>query len=157
MELSHIDREGKAKMVDVSAKESTIREARARVSVLLSPQTYFLVKEGQMKKGDVLTVAQIAGIQAAKRTWELVPLCHPISISFVEVKLTLNEEKTSVEIESFVRTSSGTGVEMEAMVACSVAALTVYDMCKAVEKGIKITDLRLIYKSGGKSGVFQGE
>lgn len=157
MELSHIDKEGKAKMVDVSAKGSTLREARARASVLLSPQTFALVKEGQVKKGDVLTVAQIAGIQAAKRAWELIPLCHPISISFVEVALVLNEEKKSVEIESLVRTCSETGVEMEAMVACTIAALTVYDMCKAVERGIRVTDVRLVYKSGGKSGVFQGE
>jgi molybdenum cofactor biosynthesis protein MoaC len=157
MNLSHLDSNGKAKMVDVSSKESTLREARAKVSVFLSPSTFALIKEGQMKKGDVLTVAQVAGIQAAKRTWELIPLCHPIPLSFIEVKLALNEENTSVEIESCVRTKSVTGVEMEALVACSVAALTVYDMCKAQEKGIRITDLRLVFKSGGKSGIFQGE
>jgi cyclic pyranopterin phosphate synthase len=157
MELSHIDREGKAKMVDVSAKESTLREARARASVLLSPKTFALVREREMKKGDVLAVAQIAGIQAAKKAWELIPLCHPIPLSFVELRLTLNEAESRVEIESQVRTRAETGVEMEAMVACSVAALTVYDMCKAAERGIRITDVRLVYKSGGKSGVFQGD
>lgn len=157
MNLSHLDPSGKAKMVDVSSKESTLREAKAKASVFLSPSTFNSIKEGQIKKGDVLTVAQIAGIQAAKRTWELIPLCHPIPLSFIEVKLALDEERTCVEIESCVRTMSTTGVEMEALVACSVAALTVYDMCKAQEKGIRISDLRLVFKSGGKSGIFQGE
>jgi cyclic pyranopterin phosphate synthase len=155
-DLTHLDENGKARMIDVSAKLETAREAVARCRVLLAPATFDLVKAGNIKKGDVLTVAQIAGIQAAKRTWELIPLCHPIALTFVGVVLTLNDEEHTVDIEATARTVSETGVEMEALVAASTAALTIYDMCKGVERGIRITDLRLIRKSGGRSGLWEG-
>lgn len=157
MELSHLDREGKVKMVDVSSKEETLREAVARAKVILSPSTFAILKAGQLKKGDALAVAQLAGIQAAKKTWELIPLCHPLPLTFIDVQLQLDEAEHKVEIEAICRTKAETGVEMEALTACAVAALTIYDMCKAVERGIRITDLRLIYKSGGKSGEYHGE
>lgn len=155
-DLTHLDENGNARMIDVSAKLETAREAVARCRVLLAPATFELVKAGNIKKGDVLTVAQVAGIQAAKRTWELIPLCHPIALTFVGVVLTLNETDHTVDIEATARTVSETGVEMEALVAASTAALTIYDMCKGVERGIRITDLRLIRKSGGQSGLWEG-
>ena len=155
-DLTHLDENGNARMIDVSAKLETAREAVARCRVLLAPATFELVKAGTIKKGDVLTVAQVAGIQAAKRTWELIPLCHPIPLTFVGVVLTLNDAEHTVDIESTSRTVSETGVEMEALVAASTAALTIYDMCKGVERGIRITDLRLIRKSGGQSGLWEG-
>lgn len=154
--LSHVDDSGKARMVDVGHKEATHREAVARACVLLSPATFALVKDGAMKKGDVLSVAEIAGIQAAKRTAELIPLCHPLPLSFASVILSLNEANHSIEIEAICRTKAETGIEMEALTAASVAALTVYDMCKAAQKDIRITDLRLVKKTGGKSGAYQG-
>ncbi len=155
--LSHLDERGKARMVDVSLKEATHREAVARARVLLSSETFALVKEGALKKGDVLTVAEIAGVQAAKRTAELIPLCHTIPLSYASVVLSLNETEHSIDIETTCSTKAETGVEMEALTAASVAALTVYDMCKAIQKDIRITDLRLVKKSGGKSGEFQGK
>ena len=155
-QLTHVDDKGNARMVDVGSKLETAREAVARCRVLLAPATFDLVKAGNLKKGDVLTVAQVASIQAAKRTWELIPLCHQINMSFIGVTLTLNEETHAIDIEATARTKSETGVEMEAMVAASTAALTVYDMCKAVERGIRITDLRLVRKSGGQSGTWEG-
>ena len=155
-ELTHVDDKGNARMVDVGSKLETAREAVARCRVLLAPATFDLVKAGNLKKGDVLTVAQVASIQAAKRTWELIPLCHQINMSFIGVTLTLNEETHAIDIEATARTKSETGVEMEAMVAASTAALTIYDMCKAVERGIRITDLRLVRKSGGQSGTWKG-
>lgn len=154
--LTHLDEEGNARMVDVGDKPQTVREAIARCRVLLAAATFDLVKKGNLKKGDVLTVAQVAGIQAAKRTWELIPLCHQINMSFVGVALTLNDADHTVDIEATTRTRSETGVEMEALVAASTAALTVYDMCKAVERGIRITDLRLVRKSGGQTGTWEG-
>lgn len=154
-ELTHLDEQGNARMVDVGSKPETVREAIARCRVLLAPATFDLVKAGNLKKGDVLTVAQVAGIQAAKRTWELIPLCHPIGLTFAGLVLTLNETDHSVDIEATTRTRAETGVEMEALVAASTAALTVYDMCKAVERGIHITDLRLVRKSGGQSGTWE--
>ncbi len=157
MEFSHLNREGKARMVDVTSKEETTREGRARAKVILSPQTFNLLKEGGLKKGDVFSVAQIAGIQAAKRTWELIPLCHSIPLGLVEINFYPNEEENSIEVESLVRTEAKTGVEMEALVACAISALTIYDMCKSVERGIRIENLRLVYKTGGKSGTFRGE
>jgi cyclic pyranopterin phosphate synthase len=123
---------------------------------VLAAATFELVKAGNIKKGDVLTVAQVAGIQAAKRTWELIPLCHPIPLTFVGVVLTLNDADHTVDIEATTRTVSETGVEMEALVAAATAALTIYDMCKGVERGIRITDLRLVRKSGGQSGLWEG-
>jgi cyclic pyranopterin phosphate synthase len=155
-ELTHLDDKGNARMVDVGGKLETAREAMALCRVLLAPATFELIKAGNLKKGDVLTVAQVAGIQAAKRTWELIPLCHQIAMTFVGVALTLNETDHAVDIEATARTKAETGVEMEALVAASTAALTVYDMCKAVERGIRITDLRLVRKSGGQSGTWEG-
>ncbi|HPW55352.1 MAG TPA: cyclic pyranopterin monophosphate synthase MoaC [Thermoanaerobaculaceae bacterium] len=155
--LTHLDEQGRVGMVDVSNKEVSGREATARARVLLAPGTLALVRDRALKKGDVLTVAQLAGIQAAKRTAELVPLCHPLALSYAEVALHLDEAASSVEIEATCRTRGETGVEMEALTAAAVAALTVYDMCKAVERGIRITDLRLVHKSGGRSGDWTGE
>lgn len=157
MEFTHLNPEGKARMVDVTPKDETIREARARAKVILSRKTFDLLKEGGVKKGDVLTVAQIAGIQAAKRAWELIPLCHSIPLGFVEVNFFPNEEEGSIEVESVVRTKGQTGVEMEALVSCAIAALTIYDMCKSAERGIRISDLRVVFKTGGKSGTFKGD
>lgn len=157
MIFSHLNREGKARMVDVTSKEETMREGRARAKVIISPQTFNLLKEGGLKKGDVFAVAQIAGIQAAKRTWELIPLCHSIPLGLVEINFFPHEEENSIEVESFVRTKGKTGVEMEALVACAISALTIYDMCKSVERGIRIENLRLVFKTGGKSGTFRGE
>lgn len=154
--LTHLDEQGRAHMVDVSGKEATVREATARARVLLGPATFALVRDGAMKKGDVLTIAQLAGIQAAKRTAELIPLCHPLALSHAEVSLSLDEPGSSVEIEATCRTRGETGVEMEALTAATVAALTVYDMCKAAERGIRITDVRLARKSGGRSGEWLG-
>lgn len=143
-------------MVDVSGKPATVREATARARVLLAPATFALLREGAMRKGDALTVAQLAGIQGAKRTAELIPLCHPVALTHAEVALRLDESASSVEIEATCRTRSETGVEMEALTAASVAALTVYDMCKAAERGIRIAEVRLVRKSGGASGEWVG-
>lgn len=155
--LTHLDEQGRARMVDVSGKEATVREATARARVLLAPATLALVRDGALGKGDVLTVAQLAGIQAAKRTAELIPLCHPLALTHAEVSLRLDEVASSVEIETTCRTRGETGVEMEALTAATVAALAVYDMCKAVERGIRIADVRLVRKSGGRSGEWVGE
>ena len=156
-ELSHLDSEGHARMVDVSAKANTVREATAYGRVSMLPETLALIVEGRMPKGDVLAVARIAAIMAAKRTHELIPLCHPLPISGVEVALSPDYASPGIEIEATVRTTGKTGVEMEALTAVSVAALTVYDMCKAVERGMRIEGIRLVAKSGGKSGDFRAE
>ncbi|MGH2707558.1 MAG: cyclic pyranopterin monophosphate synthase MoaC [Actinomycetota bacterium] len=148
--LSHLDAQGRARMVDVSGKEPTMREARAAALVQMSPKTVAAVSRGGLTKGDALGVARIAGVMGAKRTHELIPLSHPLAISHCDVTLELVEG--GVAIESRVRTRDRTGVEMEALVAASCAALTLYDMCKSIEKGIVITDVRLLSKSGGKSG-----
>lgn len=148
--LSHVDSEGKAAMVDVSAKSATVREATAGAFVAMTPETVQIVREGGLNKGDALGVARVAGIMAAKKTWDLIPLCHPLSLTGIKVDLTL--EEGGVRIISNVKTDDRTGVEMEALVAASVAALTVYDMCKAVDKGIRIESVELISKVGGKSG-----
>src|SRR5450830_314849 len=154
--LTHLDDKGNARMVDVGGKLETVREAVARCRVLLAPATFELVKAGNLKKGDVLTVAQVAGIQAAKHTWELIPLCHQINITFVGVTLTLNEADHAVDIEATARTKSETGVEMEPRLPAPPAPFTVYAMCKPVDRGIRITYLRLIRKSGGQSGLWEG-
>jgi cyclic pyranopterin phosphate synthase len=154
--LSHLDGTGRARMVDVSDKAATVREAIARARVTLAAETFALVRSGQLAKGDVLTVAKLAGIQAAKRTAELIPLCHPLALTFVDVALTLDDASSTVEIQAICRCKGETGVEMEAITAASVAALTIYDMCKAVERGITITDIRLLTKRGGKSGEYRG-
>lgn len=156
-DFTHFNEEGRAKMVDVGEKPPTQRSATAGASVLVSPETFVLIKSGGMKKGDVLTVAQIAGIMGAKRTPELIPMCHPVGINGVDMKLSLNEERHSVEIRATVKCDGKTGVEMEALTAASVAALTVYDMCKAVQKDIMITDVCLLEKSGGIHGDFHRE
>ena len=150
--LSHIDDGGRARMVDVSAKADTAREAVARGSVRMRPETLALIQSGGMPKGDVIATARLAGIMAAKRTHELIPLCHPLLLTDIDVEITPDEAASSLEISATVRTTGKTGVEMEAMTAVSIAALTVYDMCKAVERGIRIEGVRLVRKSGGKSG-----
>lgn len=151
-QLSHVDENGKARMVDVSPKPDSVRTAVARGEVVMLPATLALIRSGVMKKGDVLTVAQIAGIQAAKRTSELIPLCHPIPIHQVRVDLTLDEDLPGVKIESALKTAGKTGIEMEALTAVAVAALTIYDMIKAVEKTARIQNIRLVEKHGGQSG-----
>ena len=150
--LSHVDAAGKPKMVDVSAKADTEREAIAKCSVKMRPETLILIKESKTAKGDVLTTAQIAGIMGAKQTPSLIPLCHPLLINEVKVELAPDEKNSSVEITASVKSTGKTGVEMEALTAAAVAALTVYDMLKAAEKGITINNLRLVKKTGGKSG-----
>lgn len=150
--LSHIDGEGRARMVDVSAKDETIREAIAEVRVVMSPETLALIEAGGVAKGDVLAVARVAGIMAAKRTGELIPLCHPLPVDAVDVDFDSEPAAGVLRIRTRARTRARTGVEMEAMTAASVAALTVYDMCKAAEKGIRIEGLCLLEKHGGKSG-----
>lgn len=144
-------------MVDVSAKADTVREARAEAYIRMAPETLQMILSGQHHKGDVFATARIAGIQAAKRTWELIPLCHPLLLSKVEVSLTALLETNQVRIESLCKLSGKTGVEMEALTAASVAALTIYDMCKAVQKDMVIETVRLLEKSGGKSGHFIAE
>ncbi len=155
--LTHVDAEGRARMVDVSEKAVTVREATARGRVAMQAQTLRLIVEDRMPKGDVLAVARVAGIMAAKRTSELIPLCHPLPLSAVEVVLTPDDEVSAIDVEATVRTTAQTGVEMEALTAVSVAALTVYDMCKSVERTIRIEAIRLVAKSGGKSGEFRAE
>lgn len=152
MSFTHFDTSGNAAMVDVSAKPVTDRTATARVRVLMQPATLAMIREGTAKKGDVLGAARIAGIMATKRTSELIPLCHPLPISAVSLELAA--EGDAVEIAATVRTTGQTGVEMEALTAASVAALTVYDMCKSVDRGMRIDALRLVHKAGGKSGEF---
>lgn len=155
MKLTHIDSEGKAKMVDISSKDETERTASAYAEVSVSQKLFRLIKKNEIEKGDVLSVAKIAGIQAAKRTSELIPLCHNIFISKIDLDLKLNSDDNSVEIISYARTVSRTGIEMEALTAASVAALTVYDMCKAVDKSIVIKEIKLLTKTGGKSGDYK--
>ncbi|CAM3765580.1 Cyclic pyranopterin monophosphate synthase accessory protein [Vibrio aerogenes CECT 7868] len=154
-ELTHVNTAGEANMVDVSAKAETVREARAEAWVHMSAETLTLIISGGHHKGDVFATARIAGIQAAKRTWDLIPLCHPLLLSKAEVRLEACEEKSAVRIESVCRLTGKTGVEMEALTAASVAALTVYDMCKAIQKDMVISQVRLLEKSGGKSGDFK--
>ena len=150
--LTHLDEQGRVQMVDVGSKPTTDREATARGYVSIQPETLRLIKQGLMKKGDVLTVAQLAGIMGAKRTSELVPLCHPLPLNQVKVELELDETQGRVNITAAASTSAKTGVEMEALTAVSVAALTVYDMCKAVDRGMRIEGVRLVRKRGGRSG-----
>ncbi len=155
--LTHLDATGNAHMVDVSDKHVTSRSATAKARVLMLPETLALILGGTAKKGDVFATARIAGIMAAKKTHELIPLCHPLLITKVSVDFVADEKTSSIEVSATVRVEGKTGVEMEALTACSVAALTLYDMCKAVDRGMKITDLRLTEKSGGKSGTFTAE
>ena len=155
--LSHIDETGRPKMVDVSAKADTQREAITKGAVRMKPETLELIKKGQIAKGDVLTVAQIAGIMAAKQTPALIPLCHPLLLSEIKVEFEIDQPHHTILITSTVKNTGKTGVEMEAMTATAVAALTIYDMCKAVDRGIRIDNIRLIKKSGGKSGTIELE
>jgi cyclic pyranopterin monophosphate synthase len=151
-DLTHLDAEGHAHMVDVGAKGETQREAVARGAVLMQPETLQKIVAGGMPKGDVLAVARIAGIMAAKRTSDLIPLCHPLLLTHVAVELTPDPAMPALRIEATVRTTGKTGVEMEALTAVSAAALTIYDMCKAVDRGMRISDIRLAQKRGGRSG-----
>ncbi|MGY9060941.1 MAG: cyclic pyranopterin monophosphate synthase MoaC [Rhodospirillales bacterium] len=156
-EFTHIDKDGNAIMVDVSDKSQTERIAKAKGSVVMQPKTLAMIMNGSLKKGDVLGVAQLAGIMGAKQTPNLIPLCHPLALTSVKVELICNPDTNAVDITATCKLKGRTGVEMEALSAVSIAALTIYDMCKAVDKGMHLTDIRLIHKSGGKSGVFEAE
>ena len=154
-DFTHFNEQGRAKMVDVGEKPVTVRTAVAAGRVLVNDETFALIKSGGMKKGDVLTVAQVAGVMGAKRTPDLIPMCHPILIDGINLELSLDEARRSVEITATVSCGGRTGVEMEALTAVSTAALTVYDMCKAVQKDMVITDIRLLRKTGGVHGEFE--
>ena len=153
-DFTHFNDQGRAKMVDVGEKAPTCRRAVAACRVLVNRETYELIRSGGMKKGDVLTVAQVAGVMGAKRCPDLIPMCHPILMDGIDLDLSLDQERCSVEIRASVSCDGRTGVEMEALTAAGIAALTVYDMCKAVQKDMVITDLRLLEKSGGVHGSF---
>jgi cyclic pyranopterin phosphate synthase len=153
-DFTHLDASGQAKMVDVGQKPSTARRAVARCEVLVSPRTMELLRSKALPKGDVLAVARVAGIQGAKKTSELIPLCHPLFVSGVDVDFEIDAEGSRVLIQAEARTTGPTGVEMEALVAAQVAALAIYDMCKAIQKDIRIDNCRLIHKSGGRSGEY---
>ena len=155
VDLTHFDDNGNAHMVDISDKQNSFRTAKAACSIQMSLETLKIIADGNSKKGDVLNVARIAGIQGAKRTSELIPLCHPISLTNISLDLTLNDKIPGIEIISTVKTTGPTGVEMEALTAASISALTVYDMVKSLDKSIIIKDLRLIFKDGGKSGLYE--
>jgi len=152
--LSHLDEKGRARMVDVSEKQTTSRIAIARGTIQMQPKTLALIREEKIEKGDVFSVARVAGIMAAKKTSELIPMCHPLNITSLKIDLTPKQNPARVDIEASVRVSGKTGVEMEAMTAVAVAGLTIYDMCKAVDRAMTIGDIRLVEKSGGKSGTF---
>lgn len=152
--FTHLDKEGRVRMVDVSDKDATVREAVAQGVITMQPETFDLIREEKVKKGNVLETARIAGIQAAKRTAELIPMCHPLSITHVQVDFSPHPETHSIRIEAVVRVVGKTGVEMEALTAVSIAALTIYDMCKSYDRAMTISDLYLLKKSGGKSGTF---
>lgn len=154
MELTHFDQAGKARMVDVTDKQETAREAIAEGRVSMMPETLELIKSGHIGKGDVLGVAQVAGIMGAKKTPELIPMCHPLILTGVTMNFTINETAIAVDIRGTAKTSGKTGVEMEALTAVAAAALTIYDMCKAVDRGMTIEYIRLTAKSGGKSGTY---
>jgi cyclic pyranopterin phosphate synthase len=153
-QLSHLDEQGRARMVDVSAKEVTSRIAIASGTIHMRAETLALILEDKIEKGDVFSVARVAGIMAAKKTSELIPMCHPLNITAVEIELTPQKDPVRVDIEATVRVSGKTGVEMEAMTAVAVAGLTIYDMCKAVDREMTLGEVRLVKKSGGKSGTF---
>ncbi|MDE2748203.1 MAG: cyclic pyranopterin monophosphate synthase MoaC [Chloroflexota bacterium] len=155
--LTHLDETGRADMVDVGGKPFSERLARAAGAVLMQPATLALIREGNIKKGDVLNTARIAGVMAAKRTADLIPLCHPLPVNKIGLKLAYNEAESAIEIQATVKTTGRTGVEMEALTAVSVAALTIYDMAKAVDRGMRITEIRLLEKRGGASGDYQAE
>jgi cyclic pyranopterin phosphate synthase len=155
MELSHVDKAGKIKMVDVGSKDKSERTATAHAIVKMKAETLTAIIDNNIKKGDVLTTAKIAGIQAAKRTYELIPLCHNIFIDNIEIQFNINHEDNSIEIITTAKTTDKTGIEMEALTATAVAGLTIYDMCKAIDKSIIVTNIELLSKTGGKSGSYQ--
>ena len=156
-DLTHFNEQGRARMVDVTDKAVTHRTATAAGEIHVSPETMAHIRAGTLKKGDVLAVAQVAGIQAAKHNWELIPMCHPLPLTGIDIAFALSDEPCMVEIRATVTCTGVTGVEMEALTAVSVAALTIYDMCKAVQKDMHITNIRLLRKSGGKSGDYMAE
>jgi cyclic pyranopterin phosphate synthase len=153
--FTHFNEEGKARMVDVSKKEATVREAITRASISMNRETFRMIMDRKIAKGDVLGVARVAGIMGAKRTADLIPMCHPLNITNVEIHFSPSQQENKIEIEARVKTKGQTGVEMEAFLAVSTAALTIYDMCKAVDRGMVISDIHLVQKKGGKSGTFQ--
>lgn len=155
MKLTHIDEEGRARMVDVSEKPLTEREAIARGSVYMECDTIKLIRDRAIPKGDVIAVARVAGIMAAKKTWEIIPMCHPLNITSITVDMRIDEKNSKMDVEAKVKTVGQTGVEMEALIAVSAAALAIYDMCKAVDKQMVISDIMLIEKRGGRSGEFR--
>jgi cyclic pyranopterin phosphate synthase len=155
--LTHLDEKGAARMVDVGAKEATVRQATAKGRVLMQPETLAMIESHKAKKGDVLATARIAGIMAAKKTHELIPLCHPLMISSVTIAFAPDRQHSAIEVTATVRVESKTGVEMEALTAVSVACLTLYDMCKSADRGMRIADIRLTEKSGGKSGRYSAD
>lgn len=155
MDLTHINEQGRAKMVDVSEKQETLREAVATGTVFMKRETLERINEGTIKKGDVLSVAQVAGIMGAKKTSDIIPMCHPIMISGCNINFSINFERNCVEIRVSVKNTGQTGVEMEALTAVTIAGLTIYDMCKAIDKEMIISDVMLMKKSGGKSGLFE--
>lgn len=155
MDLTHINEQGRAKMVDVSSKDETLREAVAYGNVYMKRETLERIKEGTIKKGDVLSVAQVAGIMGSKKTSAIIPMCHPIMISGCDINFHLNFDENRVEITATVKNTGQTGVEMEALTAVSIAGLTIYDMCKAIDREMIVSDVMLMKKSGGKSGLFE--
>lgn len=155
MEFTHFNAQNKPTMVDVSEKAPTLRIAKAQAIIKLSEQAYLAVKEGKVKKGDVLAVASVAGIMGAKQTPHLIPMCHPLNIDQINIDFELNDKECTIKVISTVKITAKTGVEMESLCACSIAALTIYDMCKSIDKSIEITDIYLLKKSGGKSGEFE--
>jgi len=156
-ELSHFNKNGRAHMVDVGGKEDTQRIAVAEGSIVMQPETLKMIKDRKLAKGDVLAVAQVAGIMAAKKTSQIIPMCHPLLLTHVDLNFTINENENKITIQSKVKTMGKTGVEMEALTAVAAAGLTIYDMCKAVDRGMTIQDIHLVEKSGGRSGHYQGK
>ena len=153
-ELTHFDKKGRAKMVDVSKKAETLREAVVRGSIFMRPETFKQIMSGQIAKGDVFAVAKVAGVMAAKRTSEIIPMCHPLNLSHVEINFFPFEKEGRIDIEAKVRIKAQTGVEMEGFVAVAAAGLTIYDMCKAIDRGMVISDIHLVKKTGGRSGTY---
>ena len=152
--LTHFDKSGRAKMVDVSKKAETLREAVVRGSIFMNPKTFEKIMSGEIPKGDVFSVAKVAGIMAAKKTSEMIPMCHPLNLSHVEINFFPSKKESRIDIEARVKISAQTGVEMEGFVAVAVAGLTIYDMCKAIDRGMILSDIHLVKKTGGKSGTY---
>ncbi|MGB5822991.1 MAG: cyclic pyranopterin monophosphate synthase MoaC [Proteocatella sp.] len=155
MEFSHINSQGRGKMVDVSEKEVTQRTAIAHAQIQMNEETFQKVKQGYMKKGDVLAVAQVAGISGAKKTWDIIPMCHPLMLTGIDIEFEYDDENSMIHIYATVSNEGKTGVEMEALTACTTAALTIYDMCKAIDKDMEISNIHLLEKKGGKSGHYK--